>query len=182
MLRAVFLFAGLLIATGCAGEPAASTAARPETALTPYVTDDGHLVYRDSGTNVVEVCGLVPARRVGELLGRSGVSARENGRPSDGNHVGTCEYTAADVTLSLSVHAADPTMSAEEFVKGVTEGKGQPIQGLGDAAALVTYDDGYARLAAVQKELLLLLTGTGEHADDFPKIAEEALSGLPFLP
>jgi hypothetical protein len=179
MSRAARVLVTLLITAGCAQAPA-DTGAGTEPSIAPHVSGDG-LVYRDTGSNVVEVCALVPAKRIGDLFGLTGVEARGSMRPSDGNHVGTCDYTTATFTLSLSVRAADLTLAAEEFVKGATGGRGRPVRGLGDAAALAEYDDGYATLVAVQGELALLLTGAAEHADDFIKVAEEALPGLASL-
>lgn len=179
MSRAVFSLLTLLITAGCAQTSAADPAAEPAASRTPHADD--LLVYRDTDARAVEVCGLVPAQRIGELLGRSGVEARESGRPDTANQVGACTYTAADVTLNLAVHMTDPTLPAEEFATLATEGRGRPIRGLGDAAALATYDDGYTKLVAVRGDRVLLLTGTGADADAFTEIAEEALPGLASL-
>jgi hypothetical protein len=183
MSRVVFGFVVLLLAAGCAEPPGADTVVGTEAAITPLFSPhpDGGLVYLDDGTNAVEVCRLVSPERIGELFGVPGVEARESTMPHNGSHIGTCDYTTGAFTLNLSVRARDATLTAAEFVRGATQGKGRTIDGLGDAAALAEFDDGVGQLVVVQDELTLVLTSADENADAFTEIAEEALPRLSSL-
>ncbi|WP_440069484.1 hypothetical protein [Streptosporangium sp. OZ121] len=184
MSRAVFgLFVLLIVVTGCAKAPVADTVVGIEESVAPLLSPhpSGGIVYLDDGTNAMEVCGLVSSERVGDIFGVFGVEAGEITLPDNGNHVGTCDYTTGTFTLRLSLHARDITLTAAEFVKGATYGKGQPIDGLGEAAALVKFDDGVGRLVMVQDELTLVLAGANENADDFAEVAKEALPRLASL-
>lgn len=181
MSRAVFgLVVLLIMVAGCAESPVANTVVGTEESVAPLLTPhpSGGIVYLDDGTNAVEVCGLVSPERVGEVFSVSGVEAHETMLPDNGNHVGTCDYTTGTFSLNLSVRARDITLTAAEFVKGATYGKGQPIDGLGEAAALVKFDDGVGQLVVVQDELILVLAGANENADDFAEVAKEALPRL----
>lgn len=183
------LAALLLMVAGCAQQPAADTVTEAKSSATPLPTraPDGSIIIRDTGTGITPVCGLVSPQRIGEIFGITGVEARESGMPENGNHVGTCEYTAESFRLTLAIHARDITLSPAEFVQGATYEKGRTIDGLGDAAALATFDDsipeldGFARLVVAQDILTLILTGPGENADGFPEVAREALPGVASL-
>ncbi len=189
MSRTLLGFVALLMmAAGCAKPPVTDTAAGtgtsigPESSIPPLSPHPpGGVVFQDDGKTVVEACGLVSAERIGEVFGVSEVQARESMRPVDGNHVGTCDYTTGTFALNLSVRMSDPTLSAAEFVKGATYGKGQMIDGLGSAAALAKFDDGVGQLVVVQDQLLLLLTGANEITHGFVEVGKEALPGLQSL-
>lgn len=166
----------------CAETPPSTTRATEATPAPPTPhSSGGLLVYTDDGTNTTDVCHLISAERVGEIVGVAGVAARENRASGNANAVGACDYTAAGLELRLLVIARDPTLTPAEYASGATYGKGRAIDGLGEAAALAEYDDGMAVLVVVHDRLALTLTGTADHAARLPQVAKELLPGLAAL-
>ncbi|MGR6921328.1 hypothetical protein ACU635_44395 [[Actinomadura] parvosata] len=179
-----------MTATSCAQPTARTTAPEPaaEPSVGPTSTLPGLVVTEEASGP--DVCALISAEQMGAIYGTSAVTATNAAVAGHGSQLGACDYAISGFTLTVAAHLRDPAMGPAETAEAYTYGKGTPIAGLGEAAAVATYDGsdpklaelaGTGRLVAIEDEVVTLITGPREAAERFEKVARELWPRVPSL-